>query len=65
MGRLAEQGLAILMISSEMPEILGMSDRVGVMQGGTIRGVLTRNEATQDRILGLALDDGATAGSAR
>jgi rhamnose transport system ATP-binding protein len=65
MGRLAEQGLAILMISSEMPEILGMSDRVGVMQGGTIRGVLTRNEATQDRILGLALGDGATAGSAR
>ena len=37
MGMLAEQGLAIVMISSEMPEILGMSDRIAVMHGGTIR----------------------------
>ena len=45
------------MISSEMPEILGMSDRIGVMHGGTIRGVLSREEANQDAILSLALGD--------
>jgi rhamnose transport system ATP-binding protein len=57
MGMLAEQGLAIVMISSEMPEILGMSDRIGVMHGGTIRGVLDRKDASQDSILRLALGD--------
>jgi rhamnose transport system ATP-binding protein len=55
MAELAASGLAILMISSELPEVLGMSDRVAVMRGGTIAGVLDRTEATQDRILGLAL----------
>jgi ABC-type sugar transport system ATPase subunit len=55
MMTLAEQGAAILMISSELPEILGMSDRVAVMRGGTICGVLNRGEATQQRVLGLAL----------
>ncbi len=38
MQTLAEQGLAIVMISSELPEILGMSDRIAVMRGGRIRG---------------------------
>jgi rhamnose transport system ATP-binding protein len=52
---LAEQGLAILMISSELPEILGMSDRIAVMHSGSIAGVLTRAEATPQRILSLAL----------
>ena len=51
----AADGLAILLISSELPEILGMSDRIAVMQSGTIRGVLARGEATQDTILALAL----------
>ena len=55
MQTLVEQGVAIIMISSELPEILGMSDRIAVMQGGTIRGVLAREEATPDRILALAL----------
>jgi ABC-type sugar transport system ATPase subunit len=60
MQRLAEDGLAIVMISSELPEILGMSDRIGVMHAGTIRHVLGRDEATQSRLLALALDpDGA------
>jgi rhamnose transport system ATP-binding protein len=63
MGVLAEQGLAIVMISSEMPEILGMSDRIGVMQGGTIRGVLDRKDATQDSILRLALGDTSSSSS--
>jgi rhamnose transport system ATP-binding protein len=52
---LAEQGMAILMISSELPEILGMSDRIAVMSGGTIVATLDRSEASQERILELAL----------
>jgi rhamnose transport system ATP-binding protein len=64
MVELAGQGLAILMISSELPEILGMSDRVAVMRGGTIVGVLSRAEATQPRILELALGDGHSAAEA-
>jgi rhamnose transport system ATP-binding protein len=55
MGTLAGRGVAILMISSEMPEILGMSDRIAVMRTGTIRAVLSRHEATQAKILALAL----------
>ena len=55
MVELAEQGMAILMISSELPEILGMSDRIAVMHSGAIHGVLSREEATQKKILELAL----------
>lgn len=55
MTELAEQGVAILMISSELPEILGMSDRIAVMAGGTIAATLDRAEATQDKILSIAL----------
>ena len=55
MTELAEQGVAILMISSELPEILGMSDRIAVMSGGTIVRIFDREEATQDRILAVAL----------
>src|SRR6185369_5276821 len=52
---LATRGLAILLISSEMPEILGLSDRIAVMRGGTIAGTLARTEATPDSLLSLAL----------
>ena len=55
MTELAEQGVAILMISSELPEILGMSDRIAVMQGGTVVSVVDRAEATPERILARAL----------
>ncbi len=55
MGDLARRGLAILMISSDLPEILGMSDRVAVLHAGTIMGTLERGEATQERVLSLAL----------
>jgi rhamnose transport system ATP-binding protein len=55
MQMLVARGLAIVMISSELPEILGMSDRVAVMHGGTVRGVLNRSDATQPAILALAL----------
>ena len=52
---LAARGVAILMISSELPEILGMSDRICVMHGGTIVKILDRTEATQLKVLALAL----------
>ncbi len=55
MGELAQQGYAIIMISSEMPEILGMSDRIVVMCEGRVTGELKRGEATQEKILELAM----------
>ncbi len=51
---LARQGVAILMISSELPEILGMSDRIMVIGGGRVRGFLSRAESTEERIMELA-----------
>ncbi|HEX6011216.1 MAG TPA: sugar ABC transporter ATP-binding protein [Geminicoccaceae bacterium] len=51
---LAAKGVAILMISSEMPEILGMSDRIIVMHEGHVSGLLQRDEATQEKIMALA-----------
>ena len=55
MGDLAQQGYAIIMISSEMPEILGMCDRIVVMCEGRVTGELLRGEATQEKILELAM----------
>jgi ABC-type sugar transport system ATPase subunit len=54
MGDLARQGIGILMISSELPEILGMSDRILVVREGTIAGELARAEATQEAVIRLA-----------
>jgi len=54
-GELVEQGVAVLLISSEMPELLGLADRVAVLHEGTLQGVLNRAEATQERIMQLAL----------
>jgi rhamnose transport system ATP-binding protein len=59
MMELAAKGLAILMISSELPEVLGMSDRIVVMRRGTVAGVLERAAATQEKILCLALGQAA------
>lgn len=58
-GDLAAQGMAVLMISSELPEILGMSDRIAVMYEGRIASVLERAEATQEKVLKLALGHSA------
>ncbi len=52
---LAERGMAVVMISSELPEILGMSDRIAVMCGGTVTGIVNRSDATPQKILALAL----------
>ncbi len=54
-GTLVEQGLSILMISSELPELMGMCDRIYVMNSGEIKGCFTREEATQEAILNVAL----------
>jgi ribose transport system ATP-binding protein len=54
-GELVEQGVAVVLISSEMPELLGLADRVAVMHEGTLQGILPRAEATQERIMELAL----------
>ena len=58
MGELAQEGMAILMISSDLPEVLGMSDRVAVMREGLIAGILDRREATQQKIMAMALGHG-------
>ena len=55
MGELASRGIGIIMISSELPEILGMSDRIIVMCEGEIKAEFTRKEATQDKLLSAAV----------
>jgi len=55
LGELAAAGTAILLISSELPEVLALSDRVAVMAGGTIAGVLERGTATPEAVMSLAI----------
>ncbi len=59
MNRLTARGAAIIMISSELPEILGMSDRIVVMSQGRIAGEFSAGEATQEKILHCALGGAA------
>ena len=54
MNRLTSAGLGILMISSDLPEVLGMSDRIVVMREGRTVGQLTRSEATAERVMAMA-----------
>ena len=56
MNQLAEQGMAIIMISSELPEVINVSDRVIVMREGRISGVLDKTELTQEAIMKLAVN---------
>ncbi|NKF30618.1 sugar ABC transporter ATP-binding protein, partial [Pseudomonas sp. BGM005] len=51
---MARNGVAVIMISSEMPEVLGMSDRIMVMHEGRVTGFLNRDEATQIKVMELA-----------
>ena len=51
---LARQGKTIIMISSEMPELLGVSDRIMVMCEGRLSGILDKEEANQEKIMELA-----------
>ena len=55
MQELAERGMAIIMISSELPEILGMSDRIAVMVAGTIATTIPRASANADNVMAAAL----------
>ena len=54
MNRLVKEGKSIIMISSEMPELIGMSDRIIVMHQGSVSGELTKEEVSQERILEMA-----------
>lgn len=56
MSELAEKGYAIILISSEMPEVLAMSDRIAVMHEGTLVKILDREEATQEKMLAYAMN---------
>jgi ABC-type sugar transport system ATPase subunit len=55
MNELVQKGAGVIMISSELPEILGMSDRILVMRAGRICGMFHRSEATPERILDAAI----------
>jgi ABC-type sugar transport system ATPase subunit len=54
MSELAKTGIGIIMISSELPEVLAMSDRIVVMHEGCVTGILDKKDATQERIMALA-----------
>ncbi|MGM0867333.1 MAG: sugar ABC transporter ATP-binding protein [Bacillota bacterium] len=54
MNELTDRGVAIVMVSSELPEVLGMSDRILVVHEGTVAGELSKEEATQEKIMTLA-----------
>jgi ABC-type sugar transport system ATPase subunit len=54
MGALAAGGAAIIMVSSELPELLSVADRIMVLREGEMRGIVTREEATQEKIMSLA-----------
>jgi ABC-type sugar transport system ATPase subunit len=53
--RLAEQGMATLLISSDLPELLALSDRIVVMRAGQVVGEITGSDATQERVMSLAI----------
>ncbi|MDT5043198.1 MAG: rhamnose transport system ATP-binding protein, partial [Actinoplanes sp.] len=55
MSALAARGLAVVMVSSELPEVLGMADRVVVLREGRIAAQLTRDEATEETVLYAAM----------
>ncbi|WCE32516.1 xylose ABC transporter ATP-binding protein [Vibrio sp. SCSIO 43137] len=61
MFRLVKQGISIIMVSSELPEVLGISDRVLVMHEGEIKGDLVNENLTQEIILDCALSEGVAA----
>ncbi len=62
MGELAKKGYGIIMISSEMPEIIGMSDRIFVMCNGRVSGCLDRSEVDQEKILELSMEQSKKGG---
>jgi len=61
--RLAGQGVAVIVISSELPEVIGICDRVLVMREGSITGQLCGPDITQENVMRLATDTGAAPAS--
>src|SRR2546429_6563632 len=59
--KLADGGMATLLISSDLPEILALSDRILVLRSGRLAGELARGDATQEKVLALAIPAGAAA----
>jgi ABC-type sugar transport system ATPase subunit len=53
-NKLAEQGLAIVLVSSELPEVLGLSDRIMVLHEGRVTGEFVRKEATPEKVMAAA-----------
>lgn len=60
MNELSEKGIAIIMISSELEEVMGMSDRIMVMSEGKSMGILEKSEFDQERIMSMATGNGST-----
>ena len=56
MNKMVEEGMCIIMISSELPEVLGMSDRLYVMSEGQITGELDASEATEEKVMKMAIN---------
>jgi ribose transport system ATP-binding protein len=59
MRQLADRGVAIMMISSDMEEVLGVSDRVAVMREGALSGILQRNELSEESVMNLCVGKSA------
>ena len=60
---LASRGVGVVVISSDLPEVLSLADRIGVMREGRMAGILDRREATQERVMQLATGVGSQAES--
>ena len=58
MNQLIQRGVSVIMISSELPEVLGMSDRIYIMNEGKIVGEMKASEATQEKIMAVILQSG-------
>jgi len=57
MGELAARGTAIVMVSSELPELISVADRIMVMQEGRMKGIVSNKEATQELVMSLATQE--------
>ncbi|HWS56662.1 MAG TPA: hypothetical protein VN228_21180, partial [Pyrinomonadaceae bacterium] len=65
MRQLADSGVGVLMISSDMEEVLGVSDRVAVMHEGRQTGILERDECTEEAVMRLAVGQAGGGGAGR
>lgn len=59
MGRLVKRGASIIMVSSELPELISVADHILIMQEGRMKGILGRDEVTQEKVMGLAAQKSA------